>query len=119
MDVNATPADVARVFALDEGLRGEADRMLAASGLGEVLRAEGYNPVGSYVMRTMTWRDLDFELLSTRPSWPGASGGSRTSSPGGGRGPDGTCSQDVGRKSVGWSGFGLVLVSTNGTNKKE
>jgi hypothetical protein len=58
-----------RLFALDEGLREEADRMLEESGMGEILRAEGFQPVGSYAMRTMTWRDLDFERCEDSPDW--------------------------------------------------
>jgi hypothetical protein len=58
-----------RLFALDAGLRAEADRMLEASGLGGIIRAEGYHPVGSYLMRTMTWRDLDFERFDESPDW--------------------------------------------------
>jgi len=59
--------DAARLFALDEGLRAEADRVLAESGIGAILNEYGYQPVGSYVMRTMTWRDLDFELPEDPP----------------------------------------------------
>jgi hypothetical protein len=59
-----------RLFALDEALRAEADRMLADSGIGAILADAGYVAVGSYAMRTMTWRDLDFEL-SEDPPQPG------------------------------------------------
>lgn len=58
-----------RLLALDEGLRAEAGRMLAESGLDEIIREAGYVPVGSYVMRTMTWRDLDFERTEDNPDW--------------------------------------------------
>jgi len=58
-----------RLFALDASLRAEADRMLEESDLGEIIRGEGYTAVGSYVMRTMTWRDLDFERCDESPDW--------------------------------------------------
>jgi len=58
-----------RLFALDKALREEADVMLKASGLGEIIKEEGLHPVGSYVMRTMTWRDLDFERSVASPTW--------------------------------------------------
>jgi hypothetical protein len=58
-----------RLFALDAGLRAEADLMLKQSGIGKVLREEGFQPVGSYAMRTMTWRDLDFERCDDSPNW--------------------------------------------------
>ncbi len=58
-----------RLFLLDTGLREEADRMLRESGLGKILREEGFKTVGSYAMRTMTWRDLDFEKTDARPDW--------------------------------------------------
>lgn len=54
---------------LDEKLRGEASHVLDVSGLGEILRREGYEPVGSYSLRTMTWRDLDFERTEEDPNW--------------------------------------------------
>lgn len=54
--------DAERLFALDETLRREADEVLAASGIGSILNDAGFIPVGSYSMRTMVWRDLDFEL---------------------------------------------------------
>lgn len=57
-----------RLFALDESLRAEAEAMLAASGMGAILRDAGYVPVGSQVMRTMAWRDLDFERYR-EPDW--------------------------------------------------
>jgi hypothetical protein len=58
-----------RLLALDEQLRAEADRVLDESGLGAIIAESGYQPVGSYVMRTMTWRDLDFERVQEPPSW--------------------------------------------------
>ena len=58
-----------RLLRLDEELRSEADHVLAASGLGEVLQQEGFSAVGSYAMRTMTWRDLDFERTDDAPDW--------------------------------------------------
>jgi hypothetical protein len=61
--------DQSRLFRLDEDLHAEADRILAGSGLGEIIRAEGFEPQGSYVMRTMTWRDLDFERHQDPPDW--------------------------------------------------
>jgi hypothetical protein len=54
--------DAERLFALDETLRREADEVLAASGIGSILSDAGFIPVGSYPMRTMTWREVDFEL---------------------------------------------------------
>jgi hypothetical protein len=58
-----------RLFALDVSLRAEADAMLKESGLGVIIREEGFKPVGSYVMRTMAWRDLDFERAVESPDW--------------------------------------------------
>ncbi len=58
-----------RLFALDAGLRTEADKFLQESGLGKIIREEGFHPVGSYVMKTMTWRDLDFERYDESPGW--------------------------------------------------
>jgi hypothetical protein len=63
------PSEAARLLKLDEGFREEADRMLSGSGLGAILQREGFEPVGSYVMRTMTWRDLDFERIESEPDW--------------------------------------------------
>lgn len=61
--------DRQRLFQLDEELHAEADRILAGSGLGEIIWDEGFEPQGSYVMRTMTWRDLDFERNQASPDW--------------------------------------------------
>lgn len=58
-----------RLFALDASLRAEADLFLKTSGIGRILRKEGFHPVGSYVMQTMTWRDLDFERYTDKPDW--------------------------------------------------
>ena len=69
MDPIASSAEAARFLALDGSLRDEADRVLDMSGLGNVLRLEGFKTVGSYVMRTMTWRDLDFEREESAPTW--------------------------------------------------
>ena len=73
MSINmATPSDEAerlRLFRLDDDLHLEADRLLAQSGLGQILRSDGFKPQGSYVMRTMTWRDLDFERHQDPPDW--------------------------------------------------
>ena len=62
-------AEVQRLLTLDEQLRAEADHMLDESGLGVIIKGAGYQPVGSYVMCTMTWRDLDFHRLQDPPSW--------------------------------------------------
>jgi hypothetical protein len=60
--------DAQRLFALDAALRSEADEVLADSGIGTILHDGGYQAVGSYVIRTMTWRDLDFERME-EPDW--------------------------------------------------
>lgn len=60
--------DAPRLFALDEALRAEADALLAASGFGAILTEAGYYAVGSYVMHTMTRRDLDFHC-ECEPDW--------------------------------------------------
>ena len=54
---------------MDVAPRAEADSMLQDTGLGKMISDAGYHPVGSYVMRTMTWRDLDFERVEVEPSW--------------------------------------------------
>jgi hypothetical protein len=69
MNADIGPAEVARLLALDERLRSEAAQLLHMSGLGEILRQEGYATVGSYTMRTMAWRDLDFERTEDEPDW--------------------------------------------------
>jgi len=61
--------ETARLLKLDEELRRQADDVLRRSGLGEILQLEGYHAVGSYVMRVMTWRDLDFERITETPDW--------------------------------------------------
>jgi hypothetical protein len=61
--------DAPRLFALDEALRAEADQVLAESGIGAIIAEDGYQPVGSYAMRTMTWRDLDFERSEEVQDW--------------------------------------------------
>ena len=53
--------DAGCLFAAESALRAEADDMLARSGIGPILSSAGYHAAGSYVMRTMTWRDLDLE----------------------------------------------------------
>jgi len=63
------PEEAQRLLATDEQLRAEADRMLSESGLGPIIAEAGYEPVGSYSMRTMTWRDLDFERFQEPPDW--------------------------------------------------
>ncbi len=57
------------LFALDEALRAEGRRVLADSGIGAIIDEAGFAPVGSQVMRTMTWRDLDFERPEATPDW--------------------------------------------------
>lgn len=42
--------------------------MLSASGFRAILDDAGYYPLGSYAMRTMTWRDLDFHC-EREPDW--------------------------------------------------
>jgi len=61
--------ETSRLLELDEKLRAEADDVLDASGLGEILQSEGFRAVGSYTMRTMTWRDLDFDRAEDPPDW--------------------------------------------------
>ena len=58
-----------RLDQLDCSLRGEADEFLVASGLGPIIAEAGLKAVGSYVMQTMTWRDLDFERMVDEPDW--------------------------------------------------
>ena len=58
-----------RLTQLDADLRREADEFLLSSGLGPLISAAGYTPVGSYTMRTMVWRDLDFERATDNPDW--------------------------------------------------
>lgn len=58
-----------RLNRLDADLRREADEFLLRSGLGRIISAAGYVPVGSYTMRTMVWRDLDFEKMVDNPNW--------------------------------------------------
>ncbi len=57
------------LLALDVSLRNEADAMLKQTGLGGIITKAGYHPVGSYVMQTMVWRDLDFEREIDDPTW--------------------------------------------------
>lgn len=57
-----------RLFSLDAALRAEGDQMLSETGLGALLAEAGYHPVGSYAMRTMTWRDLDYHRYA-QPEW--------------------------------------------------
>jgi len=57
-----------RLFARDVALRAEAEEVLERSGIGAILAEAGYQIVGSYVMKTMTWRDLDFERYE-EPDW--------------------------------------------------
>ena len=60
--------DASRLFAAEASLRTEADAMLTASGIGTILTGAGYVAVGSYAVRTMTRRDLDFEHAE-EPDW--------------------------------------------------
>ena len=62
-------SETARLNRLDADLRREADEFLLSSGLGRVISAARFMPVGSYVMRTMVWRDLDFERTVDNPDW--------------------------------------------------
>ena len=55
------------LFQLDRSIREEADLLLQETGLGKITNEAGYKPVGSYVMQTMTWRDLDFEKKEDHP----------------------------------------------------
>lgn len=57
------------LFNLDESLRKEADAMLKEIGLGKLVYGAGYHHVGSYAMRTMVWRDFDFERAEDPPDW--------------------------------------------------
>ncbi|UCC16851.1 MAG: hypothetical protein JSU58_10930 [Dehalococcoidales bacterium] len=58
-----------RLFTLDEDLRIEGQSVLERSGIGRVIYEAGFHPVGSSVMKTMTWRDLDFERYDENPDW--------------------------------------------------
>jgi hypothetical protein len=59
----------ARLDKLDNDLRREADVFLLESGIGRIISDAGFVAVGSYAMRTMAWRDLDFERMVESPSW--------------------------------------------------
>ncbi len=61
--------DLRGLLDLDVALRAEADAMLRTTGLGDLITKAGYHAVGSYVMRTMVWRDLDFEREVDNPTW--------------------------------------------------
>ena len=67
--VESTDTEKLRLFAIDTKLRTEADQLLKQSGIGEILVNEGFKPSGSYIMKTMTWRDLDFERIDANPDW--------------------------------------------------
>ena len=58
-----------RLTQLDCSLRREADEFLVGSGLDPIIAEAGFEPVGSYAMQTMTWRDLDFERMVDSPNW--------------------------------------------------
>lgn len=58
-----------RLFTLDENLRIEGQSVLEKSGIGEIINKAGFHPVGSFVMKTITWRDMDFERYDENPSW--------------------------------------------------
>ena len=45
-------SDSEKLLKLDISFRAEADEMLAETGLGKMISDPGYEPVGSYVMRT-------------------------------------------------------------------
>jgi len=60
--------DKLRLFSIDTKLRLEADQLLEQSGIGEILLNEGFKPSGSYIMKTMIWRDLDFERIDANPN---------------------------------------------------
>jgi hypothetical protein len=61
--------DRIRLDKLDSSLRREGKEFLVASRLGPIIAEAGFKAVGSYVMRTMTWRDLDFERMVDEPDW--------------------------------------------------
>ena len=58
-----------RLFKQDENLRSKGRSVLEESGIGEIINEAGFHPVGSFIMKTMTWRDLDFERYDENPSW--------------------------------------------------
>ena len=58
-----------RLFTLDGDLRSEGQSVLERSGIGKIIYEAGFHPVGSFVMKTMTWRDLDFERFDENPDW--------------------------------------------------
>ena len=58
-----------RLFTMDENLRTEGESVLERSGIGDIINDAGFHPVGSFVMKTMTWRDMDFERYDDNPSW--------------------------------------------------
>ena len=62
-------SEAERLSQIDADLRREADEFLLSSGLGRVISAAGFAPVGSYAMRTVVWRDLDFERMTHNPDW--------------------------------------------------
>lgn len=62
-------SEAERLNQKDADLRREADEFLLSSGLGRIISAAGYAPVGSYTMQTMVWRDLDFERMTDTPDW--------------------------------------------------
>jgi hypothetical protein len=64
-----TSAERRRLLALDAGLRAEAEGLLRRSGIGAILVDAGYVLVGSYTMRAMAWRDLDFECYVEEVDW--------------------------------------------------
>jgi hypothetical protein len=61
--------ECSRLFTLDENLRAEGQSVLDRSGIGEIINEAGFHAVGSFVMKTMTWRDMDFERYDDNPSW--------------------------------------------------
>lgn len=56
-----------RLFQLDEDLRKEGEHILDSSGIGKIILKNNFHPVGSFVLKTMTWRDIDFERHDENP----------------------------------------------------
>lgn len=56
-----------RLFSQDENLRKEGELILDRSGVGKILLKNDFHPVGSFVMKTMAWRDIDFERYDDDP----------------------------------------------------
>ena len=71
MSVKGKPKEA---FYSGRQLKGGGGQNAGGKGLGQIIREEGFHPVGSYVMKTMTWRDLDFERYDESPGLAGALG---------------------------------------------